>query len=39
MTSFFLSEPGATVVLRNEEVPGPWRGDIPLSEVGRAWAY
>jgi hypothetical protein len=39
MTAFFLSEPGATVVLRNEEVPGPWRGDIPLSEVGRAWAY
>jgi gluconate 2-dehydrogenase gamma chain len=39
MTTFFLSEPGATVVLRNEEVPGPWRGDIPLSDVGRAWAY
>lgn len=39
MTAFFLSEPGATVVLRNEEVPGAWRGDIPLSEVGRAWAY
>jgi hypothetical protein len=39
MTAFFLSEPGATVMLRNEEVPGPWRGDIPLSEVGRAWAY
>jgi hypothetical protein len=39
MTAFFLSEPGATVVLRNEQVPGPWRGDIPLSDVGRAWAY
>jgi hypothetical protein len=39
MTAFFLSEPGATVVLRNEEVPGAWRGDIPLSDVGRAWAY
>jgi hypothetical protein len=39
MTAFFLSEPGATLVLRNEEVPGPWRGDIPLSDVGRAWAY
>lgn len=39
MAAFFLSEPGATMVLRHEQVPGPWRGDIPLSEVGRAWAY
>jgi hypothetical protein len=39
MTAFFLSEIGATEVLRLEEVPGPFRGDIPVSDVGRAWAY
>jgi hypothetical protein len=39
MTAYYLSEIGATRELRLEEVPGPFRGDIPVSEVGRAWAY
>ncbi len=39
MTAFYMSEQGATVELRYEPVPGPFRGDIPVSEVGRAWLY
>jgi len=39
MSAYYLSEIGATQELRLEEVPGPFRGDIPVSEVGRAWAY
>lgn len=39
LTTYYLSEPGATQELRHEQVPGPWRGDIPYSEVGRSWAY
>jgi hypothetical protein len=35
---FFTSEIGATQVLRYEPVPGPWRADVPYSEIGRAWA-
>lgn len=38
LTAFYLSEQGASRELRYEAVPGPWRGDIPVSEVGRAWA-
>lgn len=38
-TTYYLSEAGATQQLRLEPVPGPWRGDIPVSDVGRAWAY
>jgi hypothetical protein len=39
LSAYYLSEIGATQELRLEEVPGPFRGDIPVSEVGRAWAY
>jgi len=39
MSAYYLSEVGATQELRLEEVPGPFRGDIPVSEVGRSWAY
>jgi gluconate 2-dehydrogenase gamma chain len=35
---YFTSEYGASQYLRYEPVPGPWRADIPYSEVGRAWA-
>jgi gluconate 2-dehydrogenase gamma chain len=38
LTAYYMSEPGATQELRFEPVPGPWRGDIPVSEVGRSWA-
>lgn len=35
---FFTSEPGATQVLRYEPIPGPYRGDVPYSEIGKASA-
>lgn len=35
---YFTSEPGATEFLRYEPIPGPYRGDIPYSEIGKAWA-
>ena len=35
---YFTSEPGATVALQYDPMPGTYRGCVPLSEVGRAWA-
>ncbi|MBL8772057.1 MAG: gluconate 2-dehydrogenase subunit 3 family protein [Phenylobacterium sp.] len=35
---YFTSEPGATRALRYDPVPGDYRGCVPLSEIGRAWA-
>lgn len=35
---YFTSEPGATVALRYEPVPGAYHGTVPLAEIGRAWA-
>jgi hypothetical protein len=35
---YFTSEPGATVALQYDPVPGEYHGCIPLAEVGRAWA-
>jgi hypothetical protein len=35
---YFTSEPGATKALKYAPVPGPYKGDIPFSDVGKAWA-
>lgn len=35
---FFTSKVGATQVLQYNPVPGPFRGCVPLAEVGKAWA-
>ncbi|HQR89631.1 MAG TPA: gluconate 2-dehydrogenase subunit 3 family protein, partial [Caulobacter sp.] len=35
---YFTSEPGATVALQYDPVPGAYRGCVPLAEIGRAWA-
>lgn len=35
---YFTSEPGATIALKYDPVPGAYHGCIPLAEVGRAWA-
>jgi hypothetical protein len=35
---YFTSEPGATKALKYAAVPGPYKGDIPFSDVGKAWA-
>jgi gluconate 2-dehydrogenase gamma chain len=37
IVGFCTSEPGATKFLKYAPVPGPYRGDIPYSEVGKAW--
>lgn len=38
LLGFFTSEPGATQVLQYNQVPGPYKGCVPLAEVGKAWA-
>lgn len=35
---YFTSEPGATQFLKYAPIPGPYRGDVPYSEIGKAWA-
>lgn len=35
---FFTSEAGATQVLQYSPVPGPYKGCVPLSDVGKTWA-
>ncbi|MFT3976020.1 MAG: gluconate 2-dehydrogenase subunit 3 family protein [Sphingomonas bacterium] len=37
-TLYYLSEPGSTVELRYEQVPGAWEASIPLTPETRAWA-
>jgi len=37
-TAYYMSEPGATEELHYEPVPGDWKGDVPFSEIGKAWA-
>jgi glucoside 3-dehydrogenase (cytochrome c) hitch-hiker subunit len=34
---YCTSEAGATKFLKYAAIPGPYRGDIPYSEVGKAW--
>ena len=38
VTAYYMSEPGATVELRYEHVPGAWEASIPLTKDTRAWA-
>lgn len=38
LLGFFTSEPGATQVLQYNPVPGPYKGCIPLKEIGKTWA-
>ena len=38
LVGYYTSEVGATQELRWLALPGRWDGDVPLSEVGRAWA-
>lgn len=35
---FFTSKVGATEVLQYNPVPGPFKGCVPLAQVGKAWA-
>lgn len=36
--AYYMSEPGATEELNYDPVPGDFKGCIPFSEVGKAWA-
>jgi gluconate 2-dehydrogenase gamma chain len=36
LLGFFTSEVGATQVLQYDPVPGPFKGCVPLKEVGKA---
>lgn len=38
ITGFFTSETGATQTLQYNQVPGPFKGCVPLEQVGKAWA-
>ena len=38
LAGYYTSEPGATEELQWLAAPGRWDADVPLSEVGRAWA-
>lgn len=38
MTTYYLSEPGATKELRYELIPGIWEASMPLGADRRAWA-
>jgi gluconate 2-dehydrogenase gamma chain len=38
LAGFFTSEPGATQTLQYNQVPGPFKGCVPLAEVGKTWA-
>jgi gluconate 2-dehydrogenase gamma chain len=38
LLGFFTSEVGATKVLQYNQVPGPYKGCVPVQQVGKAWA-
>jgi gluconate 2-dehydrogenase gamma chain len=35
---YYASEPGATLELRYDPVPGGYDGDVPFAKIGRTWA-
>ena len=35
---YFTSKLGATKAVRYDPTPGPYRGCVPLAQIGRAWA-
>lgn len=36
--AYYMSEPGATEELHYDPVPGDFKGCVPFSEIGKAWA-
>jgi hypothetical protein len=36
--AYFTSRLGATKAVRYDPTPGPYRGCVPLAQIGRAWA-
>jgi gluconate 2-dehydrogenase gamma chain len=38
LLGFFTSQAGATQVLQYNQAPGPYKGCVPVAEVGKGWA-
>ncbi len=38
LLGFCTSKIGATTLMRYEQTPGPFKGDVPVSAIGKAWA-
>jgi len=38
LVGFFTSESGASKTLQYNQVPGPFKGCVPLADVGKTWA-
>lgn len=38
VSAYYMSEPGATQELHYDPVPGDFKGCVPFSEIGKAWA-
>lgn len=38
LVGYFTSQPGAEQTLQYLQVPGPFKGCVPLAEVGKTWA-
>jgi len=38
VVGFCTSEAGATKFLKYAANPGPFKGDVPYSQIGKAWA-
>lgn len=38
LLGFCTSKVGATTLMRYEQTPGPFKGDVPLSAIGKVWA-
>lgn len=38
LLGFFTSQVGASEVLRYDQVPGPFKGCVPMADVGKTWA-
>ena len=38
LLGFCTSKVGATTLMRYEQTPGPFKGDVPVSTIGKVWA-
>lgn len=38
LLGYCTSKIGATTLMRYEQIPGPFKGDVPVSAIGKAWA-
>lgn len=38
LLGYCTSKAGVTATMRYEQIPGPYKGDVPVSTIGKAWA-